>query len=277
MNTNRIVTLWVFKVMAMLMVVTAHAENACVYPDKREEGSLAAHDDCGRVVGDNIQLGKIHQDNVVFDEKGLACIIFSMRDAFYLDKKGASHRVLFFDNGCDYFDDGLARGIVDKQVVLIDTTLKGVLKTGFEWVEPFDYGHAVVCNGPFVEKKVGEHTLMTGGRCGLMNKAGALVVEAKYAVGDTDAFDLYLNSHNHCPPPPVQHEAAALCHAKRHVGNMDFHRDDWVQHSLQLHDGYWTITFKERGADETFVLSLKAESAQWESLLVKEEVEAVGK
>ena len=103
MNANRIVTLGVIRVMALLIGVSAHAENTCVYPDKREEGSLAAHEDCGRIVGDNIQLGKIHQDNVVFDEKGLACIIFSMRDAFYLDKKGASHRVLFFDSATNSF------------------------------------------------------------------------------------------------------------------------------------------------------------------------------
>lgn len=277
MNANRVVTTGGIKVIALLVVVTAHAENACVYPDKREEGGLAPHEDCGRIVGDKIQLAKTHLDNVVFDEKGLACIIFSMRDAFYLHKNGASHRVLFFDNGCDYFEEGLARGLIDKRMLLMDTALKVVLDTGFEWVEPFEYGHAVVCNGPFVEKKVGEHTLMTGGRCGLINKAGKLVVDAKYAVGDSDAFDLYLNSHNHCPPPPIQDEPAALCHAKRHVANMDFHSDDWVQHSLQLNNGYWKVTFKERGADETFVLSLKAASAQWESLLLQEDVEAAGK
>lgn len=277
MISEHVVTQWVLTVITVLAVVSAHADNSCVYPDKREEGSLAAHDDCGRITGDKIQMGKIHQDNVVFDEKGLACIIFSARDAFYLNKKGASHRVLYFDNGCDYFEEGLARAVIDKRVMLMDTALNVVLDTGFEWVDRFGYGHVVVCNGPFVEKKVGEHTLLTEGRCGLMNKSGQLVVAAKYAVGDTDAFDLYLNSHNHCPPPPIQNEQAALCHAKRHVANMEFHSDDWVEHSLQFNDGYWKITFKERGADDAFVLSLKAESAQWESLIMKEDVKSTGK
>lgn len=244
-----------------------HAGESCVYPDKREQGGLAAHDDCGVVKNDSIRLQKSHRDNIAFDDKGLACVVVAGRKAFYLHKNGKSRKVVFADNGCDYFERGMARAFQGKHMVFIDPDLNIVLDTGFEWIEHVDYGHAVVCNGPFGKKKVGEYTLMTGGHCGLMDKKGKLVVKAHYEMGDHDAFEKYLNSNNHCPPPPIENEQAALCHAKRHIANMEFHTDDWERYSIKQKADVWLVTFKERKEDEEFVLSINAESAQWSSLV----------
>lgn len=250
-----------------LVSVDTRAGESCFYPDRRDEGGIVAHHDCGDIKGDAFHMGRPHLDHVAFDKEGLACVITSQQSAFYLHRNGKSQRVYFYDNGCDYFEHDLARGLVGKHTVFVDKQLNRVLDTRFEWAESFDYGHTVVCNGPFGESTVGEHTLLTGGRCGLMNRQGTLVVEATYAIGERTAFDTYLNSHNHCAPPPITSEGAALCHARRHVANMEFYTGEWSQYSIVKRAGEWLVTFREKNDDETMLLTLKADTAQWSSLV----------
>ena len=135
----------------------------------------------------------------------------------------------------------------------------------------FNYGHAVVCNGPFIEEVHGEHTLRKGGRCGLINREGELVLEAKYAIENRQAIVNYINSNNHCRPPPIISNESALCHAKRHVENMQFHDDDWESYTINKTPREWLIGFVERnGSGEEFTLSLDPESAHWISIVKSE-------
>ncbi len=254
----------------LLFSVSAKAEEACAYPSKKDDDSLSYFKDCGRITGDAIKLRKKHRNNLVYDDKGLACIMFSSRDVFYLHKNGRSQRVQFFDNGCDYFRQGYARGIVYKRMVFIDSQLRVVLNPGFELLTPFDYGHAVVCNGPFTEEKHGEHTFRNGGKCGLINKQGKLVLAASHKIEDGRVFEDYLNRNSHCPAPPLTSASAALCHAKRHVYNMDHYTAAWAKHDIARQGDIWVITFTEEGnPDQEFSVSVDANTAQWQSLIPK--------
>ena len=252
----------------LIFSVASKADESCFYPSKKDNGSLSHFDDCGSIEGDTIKLGKDHGGNISYDINELACIIFSPKDVFYIQKNGHSQRVYFYDNGCDHFKEGLARGIVNGQMVFINEQLKVSLAPGFELLSHYDYGHSVVCNGPFDKEKHGEHTLLKGGKCGLINKQGNLVVEAIYRIEDREAFRNYLNRNNHCPAPPVSSKSSALCHAKRHISNMEYHTDQWKEYRISNQGAAWLITFIEEGKkNEEFTLTLNAGSAQWESLI----------
>lgn len=244
------------------------ADSSCAYPSKNDEGSFNFYPDCGSVTGDQLNLKQSHLDNLAFDSEGLACVMFSSDEVFYILQNGRIQRTYFFDNGCDYFREDLARGIVGNNMVYINKRLDVVLSPGYEFVFSFDYGHAVVCNGPFIVGMDREHSFRRGGQCGLINKQGELVVDAKYHIEDYQVFQDYINSHNHCPKPPVASESAALCHAQRHVSNMDYYSANWISHQISQLGDVWIISFVEAGSDQQeSTLTLNASDAAWNSIV----------
>jgi hypothetical protein len=252
----------------LIFSVSSEADESCFYPSKKDGGSYSRFNDCGSIKGDKVKLKKTHEENLSYDELGLACVMFSAKDVFYVQNSARTQRVYFYDNDCDYFKEGLTRGIVNDEMVFIDAKLEVVLEPGFELLSHYDYGHSVVCNGPFVEEKHDEHTFLKGGKCGLLNKQGDLVVEAIYRIENREVFQRYINSNNHCPSPPINSEKSALCHAKRHVSNMSHHTDEWKNHEISKLSNKWLVTFVEEGkANEEFTLTLQSDSAQWDSLI----------
>lgn len=231
-------------------------------------GSYWQFDDCGPMAGDRIILKDEHFENMSFNPDGLACILFPGDNVFYINRDKESRRAYFSDNGCDHFKEGLARGFVDGEMVFINKSLELALAPGFERLLPFDYGHSVVCNGPFVEEERGEHTLSRGGSCGLMDHEGNLVVEAKHKMEERTVFRDYINSHNHCSSPPVTDELSALCHAKRHVSNMRFHSDIWKRHEITRLNDSWLVSFVETNRpDVEFSMVLNSETAHWLTII----------
>ncbi len=256
-----------FFILFLPFSLLANADESCHYPTKDGGGEYHYAEHCGVIDGDILRLDQSVLGNLQYDDAGLACVILSSANTFYVHKNGTSRRVVFFDNGCDYFVDGLARGMVGGRMVFLNQTLDIVLAPGFEQASPFDYGHSVVCNGPFRIEQHGEHTFYLGGQCGLINKKGDLVVEAVHKVEDREVFKTYINNNNHCPRPPITSKESALCHGKRHVANMDHHSDDWAAYELSQHGATWLITFIEKNDDTPFTLTVDASSAQWQSLI----------
>ncbi len=252
-------------VVGLFYSLTVSAQQSCAYPGKRE-GSYDLFEDCGSVKNGQLSLNASHFNNLDFDQNGLACVIFPPDATFYIRDDNKSKSVIYFDNGCDYFVEGLARGYEKGKIVFINKDLDTVLKTNFEQAMPFDYGFSVVCNGPFIEEKHGEHTLYSGGQCGLINKQGDLVVEAKYKVENREVFRDYINSHNDCPPPPVTTTSSALCHAKRHVDNMEYRSSDWHEYQITRSGKYWVISYKEGSDQEASTLLLEIDTAGWSQL-----------
>lgn len=246
------------------------SDTPCDYPSKLEL-ELESYKSCGEVKGDQILLHDWHKKNLLFDKNGLGCVVIGGGKAFYITKKGFSRRTLFFDNGCDYFEDGLARGYENGKMVYIDKNLNVVLKPKFEWLVPFDYNHAIVCNGPFETIQEGEYTRMTKGQCGLIDKSGKLVVDAKYPMGDGEAFDNYINSHNHCPQPPINTKESAICHAQRHLQHQEkFYEIKKILSATKSNDK-WMVNFVY--TDETqgeFVIELDTTTARWLSIISAE-------
>ena len=262
----------------IVCLISSHSlATSCVYPDKIAQ-SLLENSDCGEISP---------QGELLFSQKLLAKVDFSADlpacvlvgtgetySAFYLDKLGNSRSTQFFDNGCDYFKEGLARTFVDEKVAYFDKSLAVSIQTDFEQGAPFYYEHAIVCNGPFVEEKIGEHTLQSGGRCGLIDHEGKVVVAAEYRIEDQDVFTAYINSHNECTPPPVTTEASALCHGRRHARHLDYHSDDWTWYQVRQGDEVWYIDFAQANEpDVKITLELDKATAQWNSIIPQEDIQ----
>lgn len=249
----------------LLISTLTFADIPCGYFSKRDQ-SIEYYKSCGKFKGpfkEKFIINNSHMDNIVFDENRLSCIYVASM-VFYMDKNGKTRQTVLFDNGCDYFQDGIARGYENEKMVYIDKNLNVVLRPDFEWLSPFDYGHAKVCNGPFEIIKEGEHSLMTKGQCGLIDQKGNLVVEAKYEMVDNEAFDIYINSHNHCPKPPITTEESAICHATRHLHEQEEIKKLKNILSVTKQEGRWLINFTDKDQPEKpFVIELEEATAKW--------------
>ena len=98
----------------------------------------------------------------------------------YIDKKG-NHviRPFIFDNGPDYFSEGLARFTVNERFGYFDQYGKIVIPPLFNYARPFCGGLAAVCEGGEI-KHEGEHSTWFGGRWGFINKKGEIIVPFIY-------------------------------------------------------------------------------------------------
>ena len=89
--------------------------------------------------------------------------------------------IMHFDNGPDPYSSGLRRvvstyykkyGFINKRNII-------VIKPEFDFAYPFRGQYAIVIKEPLFEK-VGEHTMITKGKYGLINKSGKVVIPMKY-------------------------------------------------------------------------------------------------
>ncbi|MFL9835281.1 WG repeat-containing protein [Chryseobacterium terrae] len=105
---------------------------------------------------------------------------------YVYDKKGNFlYKPFFYDNGADYFSEGVRRFVKDGKVGFVDRNGTVVIKPEHDFVSPFNYGYATFCDGCDWEKTEDEHKKMVGGTWGVMNFKGdqASPVKPKY-VGD---------------------------------------------------------------------------------------------
>jgi hypothetical protein len=104
------------------------------------------------------------QQTVLKDEKGNYIPI-------YFNKLGIAIRAKFYDNGADYFKDGLARYQFNDNIGFIDKSGKIIIMAKYPFVSPFQNGYAKACIKCF-SKKDGEHTLIESEEWFYINKKG---------------------------------------------------------------------------------------------------------
>lgn len=97
----------------------------------------------------------------------------------YVDLEGeVIHYAYPFDNGPDYFKEGLARYIDNEKVGFINEDLDVVIPAQFDWASYFENGESKVCNG-CESVSDGDHSQMEGGSWGVLDKDGVVVWENK--------------------------------------------------------------------------------------------------
>ena len=99
----------------------------------------------------------------------------------YVNAAGVVVPVLRFDNGPDYFVEGLARTVQNGKVGFVDESLRVVIAPAWDFAFPFENGAALVCEG-CTRRRVGdEHEEVVGGRWGRIDARGRVVVPVIHA------------------------------------------------------------------------------------------------
>jgi len=82
----------------------------------------------------------------------------------YIDTKGKTViRPFVFDNGPDYFREGLARFELHGKFGFFDKRGSVTIHPQFDFAMPFQGGLSAICTG-CTERRAGEHSTMTGGK-----------------------------------------------------------------------------------------------------------------
>ncbi len=92
------------------------------------------------------------------------------------DRKGnLLYQPYSYDNGADYFSEGLRRFVKNGKVGFVDRNAKTVIEAEHDFVAPFNYGYAAFCDGCDWEKTGDEHRAIVGGKWGVMNFKGEIM------------------------------------------------------------------------------------------------------
>lgn len=151
-------------------------DQQCLYAARQEGGMLEPADQCARVEGDAVVFAADVLGRMDFNEDGLSPV-FTQGSWRWVRPDGKSVAVVTFDNFADDFEDGLTRGPWSGGMAYYDTRLNRVLATPYEWVDRYSGGLAVVCEGCRTARTPdGEHSYMTGGQWGAIDRQGKLAL-----------------------------------------------------------------------------------------------------
>ena len=105
-----------------------------------------------------------------YNDMGLAHL-YSSEGLFYFQMNGKIMRTMMYDNGPDFFSEGLVRTVRDDKYGFMDKHLNIKIERQYDFASPFSNGKAKVCVGC---KKIsdGEHSWYEGGVSYFINKLG---------------------------------------------------------------------------------------------------------
>lgn len=115
-----------------------------------------------------------HYEHVFYQGHNYKIVFIRNKGIVYVDMEGnIIHQAYNFDNGPDYFTEGLARYVENGKVGFINEKLEIVIPAQFDFASYFEEGIAKICNGC---RKVyhGEHSQMEGGLWGILDKNGGV-------------------------------------------------------------------------------------------------------
>ncbi|MGH8818869.1 MAG: WG repeat-containing protein [Achromobacter pestifer] len=165
-----------FSLLAAVPAGTAAFDLNCHYAQKDEGGMIESAEHCARLAEDTLVFRPEVLRLMDYNADGLSPV-FVNRSWHWVRPDGKSAAVLTYDNFADDFEAGLTRGPWSGGMAYYDTQLNRVLATPYEWVDRFSGGLAVVCEG--CRKMLtpdGEHSFMSGGEWGAIDRQGRLVL-----------------------------------------------------------------------------------------------------
>ena len=105
--------------------------------------------------------------------------LYSEYGLFYFMESGKARRTISYDNGPDYFQEGLARTSWEGKIGFFDKQLTIVIPPIFDFAFPFQTGFSLVCNDCRTETD-GEYKKVVGGKWGYVGKSGEIVIPIKF-------------------------------------------------------------------------------------------------
>lgn len=95
-------------------------------------------------------------------------------ELYFALPSGRTAPAFAFDNGLDYFVEGLARSVSDGKFGFVDQKLELVIPRTWDFAFPFENGVARVCQGCTISDD-GEHGEITGGTWSTIDREGRIV------------------------------------------------------------------------------------------------------
>jgi hypothetical protein len=151
---------------------------ACTYVAKAPGAELESHPGCARRVEERLVFSAQTLRALSYDQHRLAEVMVEDSGWHYLKPDGASLPVVTYDNGADAFSEGLVRAPAGGKIAYFDRAFRQVIAPRYEWGSPFENGRALVCLGCKEERR-GEHSWMTGGTWGYIDRSGKEVVPVR--------------------------------------------------------------------------------------------------
>lgn len=112
---------------------------------------------------------------------------------YVYDRKGNFlYQPFMYDNGPDYFVEGLRRFVKNGKIGFADRNGKVIIEPKHDFVDYFNYGYASFCDGCDWEKTDDEHKSIVGGKWGMINTKGETVQPlTKYSDKDVKIVGKY--------------------------------------------------------------------------------------
>lgn len=160
------------------------AESRSVTPARlvsfEDDGRYGYRDEQGRVV-----LPAQYFTAEEFNAQGVAAVT-TEDGPVWIDASGKELlRAFLFDNGHDYFEDGVARYVDQGKVGFCDAGAAIVIPAQFDFVRPFSGGLALFCQGCAVRCRPGdgEHCPILGGVWGYVDRGGRIAIAPTFEFG----------------------------------------------------------------------------------------------
>ena len=148
-------------ILLALLPAMAMADDRCRLLDFGDRPVLEG---CRHIGPGKLEISTATLSTLEFDMDGVATV-HAAGQFYYLRRDGHYLPVITFDNGADYFIEGLTRAVIDGKLGYYDTELQPAFAARFDWGWPFEDGSALVCDGcRRGEPDADGHVPMVGGR-----------------------------------------------------------------------------------------------------------------
>ena len=152
---------------------------SCNYTPDEAQGELQPHQGCAVRQNGTLQLAPHHLQRMSFSADGLAQAWIDGQ-WHYIKRNGDTLPVITYDNGADYFSEGLVRSIRNGKIAYYTVDFAQAVPPRYDWGWPFENGRALVCRGCRKDKTDGlEHIPVVGGEWGYIDRHGTEVVPVR--------------------------------------------------------------------------------------------------
>lgn len=153
----------------------------CMYAPNDGLVEIESHSQCAAPQGSQLLFSKKHLIRMHYSRKGLAEVLVNDQ-WYYVKTSGESLPVVAYDNGPDYFSEGVVRSLIDGKIAYHDATFRQVIPPRYDWGFPFDHGRAIVCKGCLRgQRDANGHTPIVEGVWGRIDIKGNEVTPVTYS------------------------------------------------------------------------------------------------
>ena len=158
---------------AILLLSCGSGEQVPANPESLTLVSFESHGKFGfKDTSGNIIIQALYDGVYEFDTNRITAVVDST-GWMIINKKG--EHILnpyIFDNGPDYFEEGLARYVENSKMGFFDKNGNKVIQARYDFAAPFKGGYSAVCNGCAMVPMDEEHSRIDGGKWGMIDRTG---------------------------------------------------------------------------------------------------------